>query len=37
MVLSFAGIFIWQGKHLRYKTARVYRYYADRQFEARPM
>lgn len=37
VVLSFAAFFIWKGKHLRVRTAQTYRYYADRQFEARPM
>lgn len=35
--LSFAGFFIWRGKHLRVKTAKVYSYYAARQYEARPL
>lgn len=37
VVLSFAGYFIWKGKQLRVKTARIYKYYADRQFQARPL
>jgi hypothetical protein len=36
-ILSFAGFFIWKGKQLRVKTARVYKYYAERQFDARPL
>jgi hypothetical protein len=36
-VFSFSGVFIWRGKQFRVKTARVYKYYAERQFEARPM
>lgn len=36
-VLSWAGIFIWKGKMFRHRTARVYHYYAARQFEARPL
>lgn len=32
VILSFAGFFIWRGKHLRVKTVKVYRYYAERQF-----
>lgn len=36
-ILSFAGIFIWQGKRLRVRTAKVYKYYAERQFDARPL
>lgn len=36
-VLSFAVVFIWQGKQFRVKTARIYKYYAGRQFEARPL
>lgn len=37
VILGFAGFFIWRGKHLRVRTAKVYKYYADRQFEARPI
>ena len=37
VILSFAAYFIWKGKHLRWKTAKAYRYYAERQFVARPM
>jgi len=37
LVLSFAAYFIWKGKQLRVRTAKVYRYYAMRQFEARPI
>ncbi|OQO05400.1 hypothetical protein B0A48_09168 [Cryoendolithus antarcticus] len=37
VILSFAGAFIWKGKFWRYKFAKTYKYYADRQFEARPM
>lgn len=37
VILSFAFVFIWKGKHFRVKTARIYKYYADRQFEARPL
>ena len=37
IVLCFAAFFIWKGKHLRVRTARIYRYYASRQFEARPL
>lgn len=36
-IFSFSGIFIWRGKHFRYKTAKVYRFYAERQFSARPL
>jgi len=36
-ILSWAGLFIWKGKMLRYRTAKVYMYYASRQFEARPL
>lgn len=34
-ILSFAALFIWKGKLFRIKTAKAYRYYAARQFEAR--
>ncbi|KAK5118159.1 hypothetical protein LTR85_008139 [Meristemomyces frigidus] len=37
VILCFAGFFVWRGKHLRVRTAKVYKYYADRQFEARPI
>ncbi|KAK4497677.1 hypothetical protein PRZ48_010330 [Zasmidium cellare] len=37
VILGFSGFFIWKGKQTRVKTARVYKYYAERQFEARPM
>lgn len=37
VILSFAAFFIWKGKHLRVRTAKVYRYYAERQFDARPI
>ncbi|KAK4552463.1 hypothetical protein LTR86_010306 [Recurvomyces mirabilis] len=37
LILSFAVYFIWKGKQLRVRTAKVYRYYAMRQFEARPI
>lgn len=37
VILSFAAFFVWKGKDMRIKTARVYGYYAKRQFEARPM
>ena len=37
LILSFAAFFIWRGKAIRVKTAKVYRYYAVRQFEGRPM
>ncbi|KXT04806.1 hypothetical protein AC578_9725 [Pseudocercospora eumusae] len=36
VMLSFATYFIWKGKHMRVKCAKVYKYYAERQFEARP-
>ncbi|QIW99033.1 hypothetical protein AMS68_004551 [Peltaster fructicola] len=36
-ILSWAAFFLWRGKQVRVKTARVYRYYADRQFDARPL
>jgi len=36
-VLSFAAFFIWKGKQLRVRTAKVYKHYTDRQFEARPI
>lgn len=36
-ILSFATFFIWRGKHLRHKTAKAYMYYAERQFDARPI
>jgi len=37
VILSFSAYFIWRGKQLRVRTAKVYRYYAARQFEARPI
>jgi hypothetical protein len=37
VILSGAALFLWKGKHWRAKTARVYTYYAERQFEARPI
>lgn len=37
VILWFSGYFIWRGKYLRVKTARAYRYYAERQFEGRPI
>ncbi|KAK3111423.1 hypothetical protein LTR53_013358 [Teratosphaeriaceae sp. CCFEE 6253] len=36
-ILCFAGYFIWKGKHLRVKTAKIYKHWAERQFEARPL
>lgn len=36
-ILSWAGVFIWKGKMFRHRTAKVYYYYAARQFEARPL
>jgi hypothetical protein len=36
-ILSFSGVFLWRGKQFRVRTAKVYRYYAERQFDARPM
>ncbi|PNS17491.1 hypothetical protein CAC42_8034 [Sphaceloma murrayae] len=35
LILSFAIVFVWRGKYLRWRTGKVYRYYAERQFEAR--
>lgn len=37
VILSFAGVFLWKGKLFRVKTARVYKYYADRQFGTRSL
>ncbi|KAF2768726.1 MFS general substrate transporter [Teratosphaeria nubilosa] len=37
VILSFAAVFIWKGKLMRAKTAGIYRHYAERQFEARPI
>ncbi|KAF9875164.1 hypothetical protein CkaCkLH20_07430 [Colletotrichum karsti] len=37
LILSFSVFFIWRGKKLRAQTAKVYKYYAERQFEARPV
>ncbi|KAK5110059.1 hypothetical protein LTR62_006303 [Meristemomyces frigidus] len=37
VILCFAGVFIWKGKQLRVRTAGTYRYYAVRQFDARPI
>lgn len=37
LILSFAAVFIWRGKSFRVRTAKTYRYYATRQFEARKM
>jgi len=37
VILSFAAVFIWKGKQWRVRTAKVYKYYADRQFDARPI
>lgn len=36
-ILCFAFVFIWKGKSFRVRTARVYKYYSDRQFDARPI
>ncbi|KAK3626956.1 hypothetical protein LTR56_019495 [Elasticomyces elasticus] len=36
-ILSCAAIFLWKGKHFRVKTAKVYKHWAERQFEARPL
>jgi len=35
VILSSAAFFIWRGKQLRVSRAKIYKYYADRQFEAR--
>lgn len=35
LILSFAVVFLWRGKTFRIKTAKTYRYYAARQFQAR--
>ncbi|KAH9832135.1 MFS general substrate transporter, partial [Teratosphaeria destructans] len=37
VILSFAAVFIWKGKSWRWRTVAIYRYYAARQFEARPI
>ncbi|KYG45127.1 hypothetical protein M433DRAFT_538592 [Acidomyces richmondensis BFW] len=37
IILSFAAVFIWKGKQWRVRTANVYKYYAERQFDARPV
>jgi hypothetical protein len=37
VILSFSGLFVWKGKCWRAKTVKAYRYYAARQFEARPL
>ncbi|EGP88997.1 uncharacterized protein MYCGRDRAFT_70308 [Zymoseptoria tritici IPO323] len=37
VILLFSVFFIWKGKQLRVRTAKVYRYYASRQFEGRPL
>ncbi|SMR49038.1 unnamed protein product [Zymoseptoria tritici ST99CH_1E4] len=37
VILLFSVLFIWKGKQLRVRTAKVYRYYASRQFEGRPL
>jgi hypothetical protein len=37
VILSFSVFFIYRGKQLRVKTFKAYRYYASRQFEARPL
>ncbi|KAF2221917.1 major facilitator superfamily domain-containing protein [Elsinoe ampelina] len=37
LILSFSAVFIWKGKHFRWRFADVYSYYAKRQFEARPI
>ncbi|KAK0933651.1 hypothetical protein LTR29_014764 [Friedmanniomyces endolithicus] len=36
-ILCFAGVFLWKGKYLRVRTAKVYKHWAERQFEARPV
>lgn len=36
-ILSFAGVFIWKGKHWRWRFAARYKYFAERQFEGRPL
>ncbi|KAJ9619851.1 hypothetical protein H2203_008122 [Taxawa tesnikishii (nom. ined.)] len=36
-ILCSAALFIWRGKLFRVKTAKVYQYYARKQFEARPI
>lgn len=37
VVLLFSGVFIWKGKHWRHMMRGRYRYYADRQFDPRPI
>jgi len=37
VVLIFAFVFIWKGKHWRFIFARRYKYWAARQFEPRPV
>lgn len=36
-VLLFCIVFIWKGKHWRYLNANRYRFWADRQFDPRPI
>ncbi|KJX92661.1 major facilitator superfamily transporter like protein [Zymoseptoria brevis] len=37
VILLFSVVLIWKGKQLRVRTTKVYRYYASRQFEGRPL
>lgn len=37
VILMFAFILIWRGKHWRYVFAKHYQYYSERQFDPRPV
>ena len=36
-MLLFSGVFIWKGKHWRHIMRNRYKYFADRQFDPRPI
>ncbi|KAH8892305.1 MFS general substrate transporter [Thozetella sp. PMI_491] len=37
VILLFSFVFIWQGKRWRFTAAKRYKYYAQRQFDPRPL